>query len=77
MSGYNIYAFHLRPSHIYIRNLLTDPANFLEANITAYVTAYGNIQERKDVDEYLVVKIPPPHVKNNKLPQFANMYGTG
>ena len=52
---------------------MTDPANFLEANIIAYITAFGNIQDRKDIGEDLVVKIPPPHVNNKTFPQFANI----
>ena len=50
-----------------------EPVNFHAGNITDYVMAYHNIQERKDEYEVPYVKMPSPFRKSNKWLHFANI----
>ena len=71
MAEYKLYGFCLHAHQKLMSNLATYLVDLQAGNISAYVTACRDIQDRKDWYEDPTVKISSLLRKRKKFPQFS------
>ena len=73
MEEYKLYDLCIWSQHRSTRGMVIDLDNFQARNITACVTAYQEIQERKDLENKPIVKVPSTFINIDKCSQLANI----